>query len=205
MAYPGLLFFFCCPGCVGVLQAPPERIEVPGRGYLQGRTGLYVNHSPAFSILLPLGWRVQKGNPAYIRGLSPFENPQDNYRENINFVFYDLAADVQLAEFVQANATDITRQIKKSKLLHNKRVRFAGYAAQSLNLSLQLNDGVQLQVWAMLTIIKTNHKQQGLIITCLADQNKIAYYHPLFDDIMQSFQQGAPPIVTDRTPWWQIF
>lgn len=181
------LAFLLAAGC----SSAPDTIGFDQKGYAKPDTGLYVHENPPFSILFPLEWEIQPGTNTYIRSISPYINPQDNFRESIGLHLFEIAPDVTLNEIYEANKVTVQR-FKNHRIEKEESLRINERPARSIHVSYDLRPDMRLETLFLVSILETDSGHRGIILSGTALSTQMPEYTSIFRESFQTLRQGPP-------------
>jgi serine/threonine-protein kinase len=175
-------------GCIGSNQSgattipyvPPETTTV--RHIIeQPKLESYQDPAKAMQIKHPTTWTTQEnvmGSTAVF--LSPRENAQDFFQENINIISFDLA--MTLDQYTAYAENQIKQSITDARIIESSPTTLAGLPAHKLVFTGRQgqNNLKWMQVWT----IKNN---KVYLLTYTAEEGNYNAYLPTAQEIMASF------------------
>ncbi|MCB1138708.1 MAG: hypothetical protein KDK23_08130 [Leptospiraceae bacterium] len=186
---PGLLSLAILPNLA--CTSGPEIVRFEKKGYAKLETGLYVHESPPFSILFPEKWEILPGTNTYIRSVSPYINPQDNFRESIGLQFFDIDQDVTLAEIYEANKVSV-QKLKRHRVEEEGTSFINDHPANTIRISYDLRQGLRLETLFLVGILETEAGNRGIILSGTALQKDMQTYESIFIDSFSTLRTGPP-------------
>ena len=107
-------------------------INIPIIGANEDQLALYQNKKYQIEALYPKSWEIAEETfGVQVMFISPFENSDDKFRENVNIVIKELeqtAADLEAIS--QASIEQISQLITDFKLISYEKVQFSGYESR---------------------------------------------------------------------------
>lgn len=173
----------------------PDVVQVNELGTYYTDQQIFQSNEPLFYMSIPEDWEVEPGNKTNAKILSPFQNPQDNFRESLNIAFYELPRGASLNEFYLANTRKTGGLLKNADIKKEHQDEIAGQKAKSFEVEYDLREDIRLNAYFLLSVLPIDNKPHGMIITCTGTQDDFETYRPYFNNMIASFQTGTytPP------------
>ncbi|MCB1165237.1 MAG: hypothetical protein KDK33_03725 [Leptospiraceae bacterium] len=174
------------------------------RGYATPENGLYVHSDPPFSIVFPAGWKIEQGSSTYIRAISPFENPQDNFRESVSLILLNQGSNLEIDELYTINRDGLANKLKNYQVLSETDISIAGGPGKLLEISFGIRDGVIIRSLFGFATIEADEGVIGILFTCTATRERYDQYGPIFRRTIASLKTGPPQEIKERKWYdWQ--
>jgi hypothetical protein len=145
---------------------------------------LYENDTEKISIQYPANWekRVQEADYPFFMALSPFEDDQDNFRENVNIVT-EPAAGYTLEKYYQANLLSMKNILQDFKILLEGTAVINNNPAKWLIYNHTYNNNI-IKVKAYFF----HNGQNGIVFTATANPASFKKYEAVFDEIVSTLR-----------------
>ena len=138
-----------------------------------------------YSLKFPDTWEIKDRGfmGTDLMGLSPTENPQDTFRENVNVVLENISASMSDEEYLKLSLTSLNkifgvpsdRPFGQAKVGHHQGYHLR-YSAQMGQIKVDNDIYIVLQ------------KGAAYIITCSNLKGKRDTFKPIMDSIVETFQ-----------------
>ncbi|MCL6613224.1 MAG: hypothetical protein K6U03_01165 [Firmicutes bacterium] len=160
-------------------------INIPITGADEDQLALYQNKKYQIEALYPKSWEIAEETfGVQVMFISPFENSDDKFRENVNIVIKELeqtAADLEAIS--QASIEQISQLITDFKLISYEKVQFSGYESRLIIYSGK--QGIFKLKFLQVLVIRNNILY---VITFTAQEEAFNRYLPAATTIIDSFK-----------------
>ena len=137
-----------------------------------------------FGITFPEDWQEKRGvMGTAILGLSPKENANDIFQENVNVVTDDVPDGMSSSEYVKASLDGMSNMLTDFNVVSNVSTEIGGRKAVALTYSHRMGN-YRLKVLAYLITAGS----KGYVLTCTALDGSFERYKAQFEDVCKSFR-----------------
>ena len=151
-----------------------------------GKFDVYKDKTYGFSIEYPRRWqKVVAPQPgAAVVFVSPKENPQDRFQENVNITVQNVPAEIAtLEDFSDRAVLQMTKVFKNIKVAETKDITFGQRRGRQVVFVAEKPDAITiLTVWAL------KGADKAYILTYMAATRSYSTYLPLVQEMIRSFE-----------------
>lgn len=176
-----LIYTFCALSCLNYVHADTATDQ---RNVAVEQTKAYSNKEKGFAITFPSNWEQKEGALGLdVIALSPVENANDPFRENVSVLSGELDPAINLETFFSENVKNLGLDLKEfksidsgEKTINGRKMKWIHYQHAIGNTKLEV-----LQYF----LVANNH---WYIITSSAEESSFPKYQKDFETVIQSFK-----------------
>jgi len=171
-------------GKTAVTAAPAGEAPETTEGAEPEVAGAPVDPELGFGITFPEDWQEKRGAMGTaILALSPKEDANDNFQENVNVVTEDVPAGMTTGDYVKTSLGSMGDILTDFKVVSNVPTTVGGKNAVALTYNHRMGN-YKLKVLAYMII----SSGKGYVITCTAMEGSFEKYKAQFEEVCRSFR-----------------